>query len=79
MAYVNFELEKGRVQLIKLINNEGEIIDKKGWAEEIRGIYDEEGEEYIAGYDENGELYACNVDTDNTVLNFDWERTQYKL
>lgn len=77
--YDKFAYYKDRVKMVKLINNEGEIIEKEGYSVEGSGIFDLEGEEYIAGYTEDGEMHASNVDVDDTVLNLDWERTQYKL
>ena len=74
-----FAYYKDRVKMVKLINNEGEILDKEGYSVEGAGIFDLEGEEYIAGYTEDGEMHASVVDVDDTVLNLDGERTQYKL
>lgn len=79
MIYDKFAYYEDRAILVKLINNEGEILDKEGYAVEGGGIFDEEGEEYIAGYDERGEMYASVVDSDDTVLNLEGERTRYKL
>jgi len=72
--------EGEKCRLIKLITNNGEIVEKEGYAIPIAGIVDDNGNNaYIAGIDENGIIYACCVDTDNTVLNFDGERTRFKV
>jgi len=79
MSYDKFAYYDERVKMVRLINNEGEILDKEGYSVEGGGIFDEEAEEYIAGYTEDGEMHASVVDWDDTVLNFEGERTQYKL
>lgn len=71
--------EDGKILLIKLITNDGKIVNKKGYAEEGIGIFDNEGNEYIGGYTSDGELYASNVDEHDYVLNFDGKKTKYKI
>ena len=56
--------------IAKLINNDGVLLNKEGYAIEGSGIFDEDGKEYIAGIDKNGELYVSNVDEHNYVLDF---------
>lgn len=68
-----------KILLIKLITNDGKIVNKKGYAEEGIGIFDNEGNEYIGGYTSDGELYASNVDEHDYVLNFDGDKTKYKI
>jgi hypothetical protein len=75
--YKRFNEEK--ILLSKLITNEGKIINKKGYAIEGIGIFDNEGNEYIAGYTSKQELYASNVDENNFVLNFDNKKTKFKI
>lgn len=75
--YKRFNEEK--ILLSKLITNEGKIINKKGYAIEGIGIFDNEGNEYIGGYTYRGELYASNVDEYNYVLNFNGKKTKFKI
>jgi hypothetical protein len=77
--YVRKFKENEKTILVKLITNEGKVINKKGYAEEGVGIFDNDGEEYIGGYTSKNELYASNVDEHDYVLNFDGKKTKYKI
>lgn len=63
--------ENGRELLIRLITDDGEIINKEGYAEEGIGIFGDDGKEYPAGLNKDGELFASQVDTDDKVLRLD--------
>lgn len=71
--------EYKKLLLIKLITNNSEVIEKNGYAIIGGGIYDDAGNEYIGGIDNVGTIYGGTVDSDNTILNFDGERTEFKV
>lgn len=63
-------------RLEKLIENDGTIVERYGYAEEGVGIFDDDGNPYPAGMDADGNVYACGVDSDNTVVNFNGDRME---
>lgn len=65
--------------LTRLIDSNHNIIETPGKAIEGAGIFDLDDNEYIAGYDKDGVLFADWVDSDDTVLDFDGNRTKYKI
>lgn len=71
--------EDSKIMLKNLLDNKGKIINKKGYAIEGIGIFDNEGKEYIAGYDKYKVLYASNVDENNYVLDFEGNRINLKI
>lgn len=51
-------------KLIKLIDNNGNVLDKTGWAAESIGIMDEDGSiNYMAGVSEQDNTFYVNIST----------------
>jgi hypothetical protein len=71
--------DNGDEEMVLLINNDGEEVNKKGVAKEGVGIFDNEGNEYPIGVNKNGTLFASvvlrdgigKVGEEGTVPNFD--------
>lgn len=58
------------VRMVKLIDNNGVVVDKPGKAIEGWGIFDDEGNEYMAGVsDEDNTIYVSVATTDGTLNN----------
>ncbi len=55
--------------LIRLVDDNGNVVTKNGYYDYGVGIFDNEGNEYPAGYDEAGVLFGSQIDDDNTVIN----------
>lgn len=70
-TFENFE--HGDVHLIKLIDNNGVVVNRAGKAIEGIGIFDEDGsEDYMAGVADDNTLYV-NISTEYGALNNDGE------
>jgi hypothetical protein len=67
------------VMLVSLINEDGEVINKMGKAIVCMGCFDEDGNEYCGGVDNQGVIWASFVDTDNTVMTINGNRTKYNV
>ena len=75
-SYETFEnkllfLDDAAERLIKLITDNGDVIDKNGRADEGIGIIDDDGYyiDYIAGVDKDGLIHANSVNMYNYVFN----------
>lgn len=72
--------QNGTVTMVKLIDDNGKMIDKEGWAEEGIGVFDDKGNEYAGGFDKNGLCFGSMIDTDDTVLSLTTnERLPFKV
>lgn len=63
-------------RLTKLIKNDGTVVERYGYADEGRGIFDDDGNNYPAGYASDGMIFACEVDGDGTIINLDGDRME---
>lgn len=54
-----------RIQLVKLLTNDGILIDKEGWMDFTNGVYDSEGSQnYALGFEIDGTVHGNNGDVD---------------
>jgi len=60
--------ENGKIKLIALIENNGEIKFKEGTAIEGSGIYDINDVHYEAGLDEDFNVVGCSVDENDCIM-----------
>ena len=55
----------------------GEVIKRTGNAIEGIGCFDDDGLEYAGGFDSSGVAVGSVVDTDDTILTLEGERTEF--
>lgn len=58
----------GKIKLVALIDDSGDIKFKEGVAIEGFGIRDESGTEYNAGLDENFNVIGCSIDENDCIM-----------
>ncbi len=61
------EAAEDAVQMVTLITDDGERIEKEGYAEEGVGIFDYDGKQYPAAIGFNGEVYGAQVVKDDIL------------
>ena len=60
-------------ELVAVITNDGEVLNKRGFVEEGVGIFDSDGNEYPAGIDKKGIIYGSKVGVNDEILTLDTE------
>ncbi len=69
-----------RVKLIKLLTNNGELLDQDGWSDFVNGVYDDTGNIYAAGFEEDGTVHGTDGDSETgQILHDDESDTGYNI
>lgn len=73
-------MAKNKIKLVRLLTEDGRIINKSGTMDFVRGVRDSDGVEYPAGFDEHGvphSSYGC--DESGKIMFSDGSDTGYHV
>ena len=69
-----------KIKLVKLLTNDGQVIDKIGHVDIESGVKDQDGNSYPAGFDETGTVHGtCGDLTTGQILYEDGTDTGYNI
>lgn len=77
---MSVEQVPNKIRLVKLLSEDGKILEREGWMDFTSGVHDEDGNIYPAGFEDDGTVYGIYGDSNTgSILFKDGRKTGYNL
>jgi len=77
---MSVEQVSNKTRLVKLLSEDGKILEREGWMDFTSGVHDDDGNIYPAGFEEDGTVYGTQGDSNTgSILYKDGSETGYNL
>ena len=77
---MSVEQVPNKIKLVKLLSEDGKILEREGWMDFTSGVHDDDGSIYPAGFGEDGAAYGTQGDSNTgSILFKDGSETGYNL